>query len=89
MGNLARLSFVFHNSSDILLISKEKMSQGNLKIFFFETDFVFQQFIMFQAPFYRAFVQDGLHVYAKRNVGDVGCVIVACKTEDPKSCVYK
>ncbi|CAG9559058.1 unnamed protein product [Danaus chrysippus] len=41
------------------------------------------------APFYRAFIQDGLHVYAKRNVGDVGCVIVACKTEDPKSCVYK
>ncbi|XP_046963868.1 vanin-like protein 1 isoform X3 [Vanessa cardui] len=40
-------------------------------------------------PFYRAFVQDGVHVYAKRPVGTVGCLIVACKTEDPKSCADK
>ncbi|XP_026488914.2 vanin-like protein 2 isoform X3 [Vanessa tameamea] len=40
-------------------------------------------------PFYRAFVQDGVNVYAKRPVGTVGCLIVACKTEDPKSCAYR
>ncbi|XP_050353057.1 vanin-like protein 2 isoform X3 [Nymphalis io] len=40
-------------------------------------------------PFFRAFIQDGLHVYAKRPVGTLGCLLVACKTEDPKSCAYR
>ncbi|CAH0713812.1 unnamed protein product, partial [Brenthis ino] len=41
------------------------------------------------APYYRAVAHDGVNVYAKRPVGTVGCTIVACKTEDIKSCVYR
>lgn len=39
--------------------------------------------------FYRAFVHDGTNVYAKRPVGTLSCAVVACKTEDVKSCTYK
>ncbi|XP_039752373.1 vanin-like protein 2 isoform X2 [Pararge aegeria] len=41
------------------------------------------------APFFRAFIHDGVNVYAKRDVGTVGCAVAACKTEDVKSCVYR
>ncbi|CAH0696824.1 unnamed protein product [Spodoptera exigua] len=38
---------------------------------------------------YRAFVQDGTNTYAKREVGVAACLLVACKTEDVKSCPYR
>ncbi|CAH2093814.1 unnamed protein product [Euphydryas editha] len=40
-------------------------------------------------PFYRAFIHDGINVYSKRQVGTISCAIIACKTEDIKSCPYK
>ncbi|XP_023952054.2 vanin-like protein 2 [Bicyclus anynana] len=41
------------------------------------------------APFYRAFAHDGANLYSKRDVGTVGCLVAACKTDDLKSCVYR
>ncbi|XP_041971885.1 vanin-like protein 2 isoform X2 [Aricia agestis] len=38
---------------------------------------------------YRAFVQDGTTTYSRRPLGVAACLVVACKTDDKKSCPYR
>ncbi|PZC83541.1 hypothetical protein B5X24_HaOG207524 [Helicoverpa armigera] len=38
---------------------------------------------------YRAFVQDGTNTYARREVGVVACLLVACKDDNVTSCSYR
>ncbi|XP_049699303.2 vanin-like protein 1 isoform X2 [Helicoverpa armigera] len=38
---------------------------------------------------YRAFVQDGTNTYARREIGVVACLLVACKDDNVTSCSYR
>ncbi|XP_063896643.1 vanin-like protein 2 isoform X3 [Helicoverpa armigera] len=38
---------------------------------------------------YRAFIQDGTNTYARREIGVVACLLVACKNDNVTSCSYR
>ena len=40
-------------------------------------------------PHYRAIVHDGTNTYARREIGIASCSVVACKTNEFKSCGYR